>query len=66
MTKEECSAQLIQLGLITKARLMSNHQENVDTLNEWAELVGCSLRFQKEEKGISWTGLLPREKRVRR
>jgi hypothetical protein len=56
MDKEAVQAQLLQTGLITRARLSQATEANVETLNEWAELVGASVRFFLDGKNIGWTG----------
>lgn len=66
MDKEAVQAQLIQTGLITRARLSSATAANVETLNEWAELVGATIRFELDGNAISWTGQQRPTRRPRR
>lgn len=54
MDKESVQYQLLQHGLIARAKLACPTQPNVDTLNEWAELVEVKIKFFLENGKIEW------------
>lgn len=54
MDKEAVTYQLLQYGLIARGEMAVPTEANVETLNEWATLVGVGITFFLEKSEIRW------------